>query len=361
MDDTTNYVQIVSAIFGANTSTFRTGPGITNPIIGALNNVAQFGPFHDAFISRLRRLKPVYAPGTKNWDALLIQVNQIATPSNWEGAYSELAAYDFFHFGYKPRVQANLDCYFPFFDAYSDVKSLKDIVEELLQGIYPQVLQQLGISNLPIIAEYPPDIDYGKVRRQRAALVAELTQKIDAKVRPRSISSSVIRGLTYKLQWAPGVLIGSRLLSPTSAAEQYHKLVFGYAKKYTKTWPFVLSLVAFDWYHGVQQDYQGMDREFYRAFARRVFLQYMHSPALFSSVDPDYTGAMTIHDVLKKISAILFLRDRCILSKAPASINVDGYLYINPVADNLLTSSTFYGWLRGYSLKVIDLFDGDIY
>lgn len=389
MDDTTNYQNIVSAIFGANTATFNTGPGITNSVIGALNNVKQFAPFYYAFVARLQRLKQIYTPGTPDWKALLVQVNQIGTVSNWEGAYSELAAYDFFHFGYSSKDQggnleirldqnvpntdtfavdlgkpgpANLDCFFPFFDVYSDVKSLKDIVEELLQGMYPQVLKAIRVtSGLTMLAEYPPSIDYGEIRRKRAALVIELTQKIDVNQKTKFISSSVIAGLNYKLQWDPGVLIGTRMLSATSAAEQYYKLVFGYAKKYTKTKPFILSLVSFDWFHGAQPDFQNMDRDFYRAFARRVFCQYSKSTDLFSTLDPDCIGTTTINEVMRKISAILFLRDRCILSSTPSSINVDSYLYVNPNADNPLKSSMFYDWMRSYNLNVIDRFDGDNY
>ncbi|MFN3330745.1 MAG: hypothetical protein ACK419_07465, partial [Pyrinomonadaceae bacterium] len=48
--------------------------------------------FKANFRARLERLKRIYSTH-KDYKAILTQVNEIANPKNWDGAFAELAAF----------------------------------------------------------------------------------------------------------------------------------------------------------------------------------------------------------------------------------------------------------------------------
>ena len=62
-----------------------------------------------------------------------------------------------------------------------------------------------------------------------------------------------------------------------------------------------------------------------------------------------------------RLSGIPFLRDRYILPDAPESANMDGYLYLNPYADNPLVSSAFHEYMMQHQLEAMDSFAGGVY
>lgn len=387
MDDIANYKSLVNTTFGQGTASPKGAPGTTNNVIGALNSGGgSFQQFRAAFTSRLQRISRLYPVGSPEWSFMLEQANLIASNSNWEGAYSELAAYDFLHHAFRHKSsspwqmqfnqniantmtyaaalggtgQANLDVHFPWCDVYADVKSLKDVVEELLESVALQAANRKRIRNLVALPEYLAGVDYAEIQDKFADLVKEVEQVLDINTKPTMMTSKVIPGLGYKFGWVPGATVAAREINPYAAAEKYHRLVFGYANKFTLTKPFLLIMVAFDWYHGAMTSFQDSDVTFYRAFARRVFMQYEGIAQPFSQLATKFSGSETVDDVTRKISGILFLRDRCILSEKPDLPNVDGYLYLNPRADNSLQSSIFHQFMLEYDIA-IDRFAGDVY
>lgn len=388
MDDIANYASLINTIFGPGAASPKGAPGTSNPVIGGLNFTgASFRQFSAAFTKRLQRISRLYQPGSAEWDFLLEQANLISSPSNWEGAYSELAAYDFFHHAFRHKSSspwqmkfnqdipntdtfaaalggtgnANLDLHFPWSDIYADIKSLKDIVEELLESVALRAAQRKGIKGLVAIPEYPAGIDYTEIQNRFQDLVKEVEQILDITKKPRGMSSQIVKELGYKFGWDPGVTVATRQIEPYAAAGKYHQLVFSYANKFTLNKPFLLVMVGFDWFHGGITSFNNSDITFYRAFARRVFMQYDGSPQLFSQVASRFRGPETVDQVTKKISGILFLRDQSILSDSPDSPNVDGYLYLNPRADHMLQSTVFYHYLLEHALKENDAFTGDSY
>jgi|GEM_PF-5391173 len=89
-----NYSRLIDGIFGTGTTTFDTSKDLYNHVIGALNNPTEYKDFTANFISRLERLKTIYSNHPSYLTEIIVQVNEVASVKNWEGAFAELAAYD---------------------------------------------------------------------------------------------------------------------------------------------------------------------------------------------------------------------------------------------------------------------------
>jgi len=89
-----NYSRLIDGIFGAGTTTFDTSKDLYNHVIGALNNPTEYKDFTANFTSRLERLKIIYSTHSSYLTEIIVQVNEVASVKNWEGAFAELAAYD---------------------------------------------------------------------------------------------------------------------------------------------------------------------------------------------------------------------------------------------------------------------------
>lgn len=83
-----NYSRIIDSIFGVGSTTFDTSNDVYNQVIGALNNTTDFNDFTANFISRLKRLKAIYASYPSYFNEILVQVNEVASVKNWEGAFA---------------------------------------------------------------------------------------------------------------------------------------------------------------------------------------------------------------------------------------------------------------------------------
>jgi len=104
---------------------------------------------------------------------MLVQVNEVANIKNWQGAYAELAAFDYLnsdnvsnkyilHDPIQPNItinstrtfgdqlgkkNANLDGYIKDVNLYFDVKCLKDNSKEIFSGIFKELESHLGLKN----------------------------------------------------------------------------------------------------------------------------------------------------------------------------------------------------------------------
>jgi hypothetical protein len=364
MNNLENYKKIIEDVFGKGSTTFDTKSKATNNIIGALNS-NNYQEFNNCFKARLRRLNTIYS--TKDFDRknLIDQVNLISKENNWAGAYSELAAYDFMNFNLPQRNylhssvklnqdvlnartfakelgkkgHANLDGFISDYNIYFDVKSLKDNISEILNGIHKEILKDLTYKDLTIVAECSLDISYHEFESKRNSIRNDLVEqlsKIDYK-KTANIKSNVTTGLMFKLLWGSGVVTTEHTYHPHRHAMKTHKLVFDYSDKFIKDSPFILVFVVFPWFNGIITTFNNSNKEFYRTFSRRIFCQYIHDKTSFKHFDSRFTGQETIYDISKKISGILFLEDNSILSKTPDFHNINATLCTNPNADNPLT------------------------
>ncbi|MDI6803295.1 MAG: hypothetical protein QME58_05540 [Bacteroidota bacterium] len=382
MTDRQNYKQIIESIFGVHTESFNPGSSLTNNVIGALNN-GDYKKFSNAFTERLKRLNQIYSAQDKDRKNLLVQVNAIAT-NTWEGAYSELVAFDFLNRDkkYTPDPislnkdidpnrtfavelgqtgSANLDGWFSEYDVYFDVKSLKDNVREMLLGICNEIRKQLKRDDIAIIPDYPLTLSYRNIQDKRDLLLKEFETKIDQVKKTPFIQSQVINNLKYRIVWGKGIAVTMQVHNMHQLAEQYHRIVFLHAKKFVKGRPFFLVFVVFPWFNGIITDFLDSNKKFYRAFARRVFCQYISTKTLFKELCPNFSGNQTIFDLTKKLSGLIFLEDKCIEERENESENVSSFIYLNPNADNKITASVFAEYIRRLTRSDFDDFIYDNY
>lgn len=381
-----NYASLIDDIFGAGTARFDTKKNETHNVIGALNFPQEYNEFKANFTARLNRLKNIYSPYPAFLQKIIMQVNEIASVKNWQGAFAELAAFDhlnndllehnnFLFSAIEPDVamskdesfasemgkqEANLDGYINEFGLYFDIKVLKDNVAEILEGIYKE-LQATHQGLLNITAEYDLGVSYTILQIHRNHLRTELLTALDGGRKPQHLQSKIIPDLSFVLTWKKAVSTAVRTYDPFLHAKNHHKNIFIYANKFLKKRPTLIVLVTFPWYNQVLN---GKNNDvFLRSYARRVFCQYIKDTTLFSTISPGFTGTETIYDISTYLSGIVFLEDNTILSDKPESTNVKSSVYLNPNAKNKLPSygSMTSGYLQKICNNSFDNFEEDNY
>lgn len=387
MSNLANYSSIIDSIFGANTTTFNTSPDVYNHVIGALNNPNEYLHFKNNFVARLKRLKDIYANHANYLSEIIVQVNEVASAKNWDGAYAELAVFDHFNqeilssqtylttpinpnvtlpkedsfAGELGKQATNLDGCVDDYSLFFDVKCFKDNVTEILEGVFKSFLQRSGITDLKIIGEHDLDISYDEFQRNRNNLLNELINNVDQTTKPKVITSTVIPSLRYKLLWGGGVVTATRMYSPYSHAKNFHKIAFNYANKFLKNRPTLIVLVSFPWYNGVVTNFDDSNRKLYRAFSRRVFCQYAHDNTPFSSFNSRFNSTETIHEVSTNLSGIVFLEDNSIKGENPEETNVKSFVYTNPNAVHKVDSSHSRHFVQSIANEEYDDFEDDNY
>lgn len=382
-----NYSRIIDCIFGAGTTTFDKTKDLYNHVIGALNNPTEYYEFTINFTSRLERLKKIYTTHPDYLKEIIVQVNEVASEKNWEGAFAELAAYDYLnsdilnHKTYintpvKPNVTldkaksfalelgksaTNLDGFVEDRPLYLDIKCLKDNVTEILTGIYKDLKLHLGTNDIQITAEHELNISYDDFQQKRNDLLNELKVELNTTTKKKYFKSSIVSNLSYRILWGGGILTAQRSYHPFSHAKNYHRTIFNYANKFIKDEKSVIVLVVFPWYNLVVSDFANSNIRFYRALARRVFCQYIHDTTPFKTFNSKFNGKQTIFEVSRHLSGIIFLEDSTILSKEPNKTNVKSFVYLNPNAVKPLSRSLASDFIMGLHNSEFDDFEFDNY
>lgn len=388
MNDLSHYAALINRIFGERSATFKTSSLSTNNVIGALNFAGNYTAFKSNFIARLQRLKEIYNVHPAQLREIIVQVNEVANPKNWEGAFAELAALDYFNqeilrhrmylrepvslnvslpptrtFGSQlGKKEANLDGCIDDFRLYFDIKVFKDNVKDILKGIYEEVYAHFKITGgLVIETDHALDISYDDLKKKRKNLAAELKATIDLKKRTKGFRSKVIPELTCRLHWGKGILMTEKTYNPYRHAENYHKTVFNYANKFLKESPTLIVMVSFAWYNNTISNFSNSNVKLYRSLSRRVFCQYRHQRILFNTFSTSFKGTETIHEVSQYLSGIVFLEDETIMSGNPEHTNVKSYLYLNPNAKHNLAQSIAREYLGSLRHSAYDDFSYDNY
>jgi hypothetical protein len=386
MTDAENYADLIDGTFGPGTTAFNRTVPVFNRVIGALNNPAEFFLFKTNFLARLERLKRIYASEPGYLQDILVQVNEMASEKNWEGAFAELVAYDhlnqdmigrrtYLHTPIRPNVtlnsaetyafelgktSANLDGFVENRPFYFDVKCFKDNVTEILEGIYKDLARHLGRNDFHIAAEYSLAMSYEDFQTKRRELLDELKTRVRGPENTM-VSSRVIEGVVFRIHWGPGISFAVRSYDPFEHAENFHPFVFNYADKFLKSEPCLIVLVIFPWYNSIGLNLKDGNVDMYRSMARRVFCQYRHSTAAFSTLNKRFRGSQTIFEVSQSLSGILFLEDNTILSEEPDKTNVRSFVYLNPNANNSMVKTLAWDLIRGLHNSAYDDFEHDNY
>lgn len=375
-----NYSRIIDGVFGVGTSTFDTTSDAYNHVIGALNNQTEYSAFNANFLSRLRRLKNIYGNVPDYLKEIIVQVNEVGSKKNWEGAFAELATFDHFNksHGYSPiqpnvtlpnsssfalelgKKATNLDGYVDGL-FYFDVKCLKDNVNDILNGIYDDLKAHIGTNNIHISAEYELNISYDDFQKKRSLVLQELKDEVNLRTKKTYLRSSVVQNLCYRILWGGGILTAERSYHPFKHALEYHRTIFNYANKFLKSEPTFIVLVVFPWYNLVVSNFANSNLRFYRALSRRVFCQYINDPTTFKQFNTSFSGTHTLYEVSRHISGIFFLEDNTILSSEPDKTNVKSFVYLNPNAAKPARNSLIGDFLAGLSNSDFDDFEFDNY
>lgn len=325
------------------------------------------------FEARLRRIKEGYWDNNK---AVLCDIiKNLSGHSTWEGVYSELASYDYFHrlchayyaqlncdiksqFTFagehrktekKFRSVSNVDCYLKSMGIYFEIKSLRDVIKDILNKIYQSTRYHWPSDLLSITAYYAPDMSWQAVEKNCAKIKLELMKSFaelkTTNEQPAELSSP-IPGLSHRLMWKKDRSISSvTSFTPYELAKNYHQNIFKYSDKLLKNHPlFFIFVVNPRSNRTIQPDFSNIDNIFFRSFARRVFCQYAHSTKKFSDFNSDYVGRHTIAYMTKYISGIIFIQDQLLTGEEPASLNAKVNIYVNPNARHHI------GFKRSFSL-----------
>lgn len=360
MTDRAHYATLVDGIFGVGTVTFDEADARSNSVIGALGKLGQFVEFSANFEQRLRRLAASLQADQTLRKEILAAINKIVT-SEWDGAYAELCALDYFLANAStgpgnvvldrtvPASQtlasemgmqyANHDISFPSLGVSMDTKLLSDKVGGILEGVFKDFRTAKKIKNLTILPTYNRDEDFATYQAKRQKLLDELDQGVDINVRPSTLVSQVISGLSYEFGWDPGVLMAESSYSPLEHAENHHRLLFGHAKKFSKVEPTVIVFVLFPWTGENVFHFEDSKRLFFKEFGDHFFSGYLSSPDPAKNFNSKINSAILAGDVTKHLSGILFLEDDSVLAMTPNELNITASFLWNPNALHPLAAS----------------------
>lgn len=356
------YASLLDSIFGQGIANFNTLDPTSNSVICALAH-QQFQKFRDNFTARLHRLKAAVQTDPSLSAGILSAVNRIVT-SEWDGAYAELSALDYFLSAdvtgpgnvdldhTVPAAEtlasemgmhnANHDLAFSKLGVSMDTKLLSDKIGKILEGIFEAFKSAKGIARLVIIPSYELGSDYTDYASNRQDLLAEMIADVDINARPKVFHSKVIAGLSYTFGWDAGVHFGESTYSPIEHAKSHHQLLFGHAKKFSRVEPTIITFVIFPWSGENALNLESGDRElFFKKFSDHFFTDYVGSPDPASKYNPKFKTSISAGEVTRHLSGVIFLRDNMILSTDPAQVNVDATFAWNPNALHLLAGHPF--------------------
>lgn len=354
MTDLENYKAIVEQCFGAGVATFPLLQDTTNNVIGALNS-DQYSSFKNSFLKRLERLSAIYKKDPANFPNLVPVLNEVSSTRNWEGAYSELVAFDFLNsdqdylrqpISLSKTVSAsetlgsslgmtnvNFDGYYDDFGVCFDVKVLSDKSGDMLASVITQVKRQLGNPEVTILPEYPLDMGYSAVESHVGALIRELSGAINIQSKTQFVKSAVVPNLSFRLQWGGGVAMTVGTYDPYQHAKNHHRLLFIHAKKFSRIQPSLIVFVVFPWFSESFLSHGVFDTAiFYRAFCRRFFCEYAQSAVKATTLIKSVGDDTTLSQVTASLSGVLFIEDASIQSTDPSQQNVRALCYLNPNA-----------------------------
>jgi len=359
-----NYVAKVKELFNYDISDPATKKIHGNNVLNALNG-SGYGTFKRNFYPRLLRLASIYQSESKSRKFILSALSKIHSnrPSDWTGAFSELAAIDHLNRDlfenkdilikpisldididnsrtYSKQMgkngPSNLDGKFEDDCVFFDVKCFKDNIDEVFQAIFKKIRIKFPEDKLMISAEYNMASQCNEFTNIRNELLGELSIELKQNKGIKYLRSKLHSELAYRILWGQGTQVTERTYNPYEHAQNLINYIFGKADKFVKDKPCFLVLVSFPWFNGIVSDFSQSNIKLYRSLSRRVFCQNRHRRIQLKSAIPNFNGKETVHEVSRCLSGILFIEDKSILQKTTAQFSTTGYFYLNPNALNRL-------------------------
>lgn len=338
-----NYAAFVDNIFGAGSAKFDIAKTGTNNVIGALATPQTFAYFTANFGERLRRINAAIQSDPNLREDVIGAVNRVAE-DEWDGAYAELCALDYFlaapltgagnieldktvpasdTLASEMGMQnANHDLRLKSLGVSMDTKNLSDKIGQILHGVFDEFRQAKGIKSMMIMPTYDHDDDFTPYAANRPQLLAELVSGVDVKGRTQRLTSQVIPGLSYEFAWNAGAYISEGSYSPVEHATRHHTLLFGHIKKYSRREPTAIVYVMFPW--SGETAFLGFGKDtFQTEFGKQFFNNYLGSADLAKNFNKKVKSNITAADVTKHLSGVIFLDDKSVTAKDPKQINVE--------------------------------------
>ena len=358
MNATISYKNLIEEHFGSGAATFKESLPRNN-VTGALVRTDQFHAFREGFNARLARLASRYTTQNQFRNTVLEAVNNIPQPKNWEGAYAELAAIDFFNSdadyidppielsktvpasetlaAAKGMTNVNFDGHYPEFGVSFDIKVLQDKIGNMLEKLIDRVKASISETNLAIKPEFPIDMDFHEFDGKHKTLSLELEQGLQGGHESGTIQSKIVTGLSYHYRRSPGTMMSISCYNPYEHAQNHHRLLFQHAKKFSKVSPSVIVFVVFPWFsESVFSGSINPNEVFYRAFARRCFCQYKDDPTPASQYLDGMDNTVMMSEVSRGLSGVIFLEDNIIKEGDAGDSRMNAFAYFNPNADHRL-------------------------
>jgi len=374
MKDTDNkankhYQALLRNILGADSINIPLN-GESNNLIGALAHKGDFEDFKSNFELLLKDLKEKY-----EIDSIRETLTKIANSKTWMGAYAELVALSVLKNDYSGDILTNVtlkeemsfakeckkkftneDGYWRDFDVYFDTKILSNPIKAILKGIENRALVKASPTDqCSILAEYPMDDDDAEYSKNIAQIEKELVDALTTK--KTFVKISTLKKLSFRLHWGSGINSVTMEYSPFRDVEKSKDLILKrYANKLLKNKPFFLVFVNFPWFHQVVKDFAKMNECYYRALARRTFIQYEHSREKAKNKIEKYTGKESMRLLARRLTGIIFIEDHSINETKD---KYHTYVYLNPNAHNKCKSMKLY--LEQLANKMYDDFQYDNY
>lgn len=338
-----NYAVFVDNIFGLGSAKFDIAKTSTNNVIGALATPQRFADFAANFEARLRRINAAIQSDPNLREDVIGAVNRVAE-DEWDGAYAELCALDYFlaapltgagnieldktvpasdTLASEMGMQnANHDLRLKSLGVSMDTKNLSDKIGQILHGVFDEFRQAKGIKSMMIMPTYDHDDDFTPYAANRPQLLAELVSGVDVNGRTQRLTSQVIPGLSYEFAWNAGAYFSESSYSPVEHATRHHTLLFGHIKKYSRREPTAIVYVMFPW--SGETAFLGFGKDtFQTEFGKQFFNNYLGSADLAKNFNKKVKSNITAADVTKHLSGVIFLDDKSVTAKDPEQINVE--------------------------------------
>ncbi|MFP4529380.1 MAG: hypothetical protein ACLFQX_12605 [Candidatus Kapaibacterium sp.] len=368
MTQVENYKNILESIFH-KTITFS-NDSIENNCIGALNRIDDFHVFRANFIERLKRLNEYFKDSPAIIDEIIKTAKQIAQKKGykWSGSYSELVALDYWiqfkdltniKFPDKNNTatftdsiarqignqEIDLDISLDLTSKriYSDVKSLIPTHTELVDQILDKLESQFVTKNFLIGIDNIYDVDYLRIKSdyiyelQSGNLIQKLTEAINSLNTSYTHILQSGESANFRISYARDgkntALQTMREMEPYKLAVDYKYKILDYYEKLLISEPSLITFVANPWFNQELNPFDDFVPTFYRALARRIFMELTKDSTDMGTIYPKLQGKnIKISDVAEIITGIIFINDRSV-TKSDGEI-YDTFIYLNPNATN---------------------------
>lgn len=319
-----------------------------------LNKICTSPIFKQRTLDKFQRLYAIYEDNDYYKNVIINNLKKLFA-NTWDGAYSELTAYDFFNlildspcdlqlkniskdrtlakYCYKSEV-SEIDGFIKEALVYFEIKSLMSRLDELIIKLKSELSCYDDENCFIIQSDYVKDNIEINDDKQYAQLKAEI---LDAKKQRKCyIHSNIIKGLNFRLHYKRDIIVETHVCeSPFEMAQRLEKRPLLHYNQFVDGM-FIKVFVCTS-----LKTNGGLicSRDFFRALSRRVFCKLTKEDEKF-----DDNSDLTISFIAKHLSGLLFIvdystsNDKRVVS--PEEL-YKGYLYANP---NALISSKFVGF-----------------